>query len=215
MPRRRVITADELAQLERTLRWHFPRLHRETAEDPGALPDSHLAIAGHLRVLLCDHKYPPVLIEYAKARGIDLIVYASPIITSNKKRTVHIAWSSLIASWEPVPDRPCVAVDVESFLNSPIGVIQHDINTPSEAYTPRDVIQWVANTEGVSHFNYNDRKHSVHMKLKGSTLKGGVTIPDSELRKVLQQIGVWTLCAIEHVMPSEPPLASGAYARDA
>jgi hypothetical protein len=206
MGARRPITAEELDQLERTLRWHFPRLHRELLEGPGAFPDAHLAIAGHLRVLLCDHKYPPVLIEYAKARGIDLTVYAPPIADSNKKATILVAWSALIASWEPVPDFGFVAVDVERYLNSPIGVIQYDIDAPSKAYTPRQVINWVANTEGVSHFNYHDKKDPVHRRLKGSIEQDGVTMPDPELRKVLRQIGIWTLQAIDRVVPKELPL---------
>jgi hypothetical protein len=149
------------------------------------------------------------LIEYARARQIDLTVYAPPIANDNKKATTLVAWSALIASWEPVPDFGYVAVDAEHYLDSPIGVIQYDIGAPSKAYTPRQVINWVANTEGVSHFNFHDKKDPVHRRLLASFEKDGVMMPDSEVRKVLRQIGVWTLHAIDHVVPSEPPLIFG------
>ena len=136
-------------------------------------------------------------------------MYAPPIPNSNKKATTLVAWSALIASWEPVPDFGYVAVDAEHYLDSPIGVIQYDIGAPSKAYTPRQVINWVANTEGVSHFNFHDNKDPVHRRLLASFEKDGVMISDSELRKVLRQIGVWTLHAIDHVVPSEPPLIFG------
>jgi hypothetical protein len=150
-----------------------------------------------------------VLIEYARARGIGLTVYAPPIGTSNKRATTLVAWSASIASWQPVPNFGHIALDAERYLDSPIGVIQYDVGAPSKAYTPRQVITWVANTEGVSHFNFNDKKNPIHRRLMASFKKDGVMIADSELRKVLHQIGVWTLYAIDHVVPSEPPLIFG------
>ncbi|HTN73296.1 MAG TPA: hypothetical protein VMO00_19605 [Methylomirabilota bacterium] len=153
MTKQRHVTADELPQLERTLRWHFPRLRRELLEGPDAFPDSHLAVAGYLRVLLCDHKYPCVLLRYASAHGKRLLVYTPPIPTSSKKSTVLVAWSALIASWEPVPDFKFVPIELETYLDTPIGVVQCDVNAPNQAYTPRELINWVANTEGVGHFN--------------------------------------------------------------
>jgi hypothetical protein len=207
--KKRNVTAEELAELERTLRWHFSRLHRELLEGPSALPDSHLAIAGHLRVLLCDHKYPPVLLTYARARGISLVVHTPRLPVSSGKSKVLVAWAALIASWEPVPDFKFVPVEAETYLNTLIGVVQYDVNAPSKAYTPREVINWVANTEGVSHFNFNRDKSPVHRKLKGLIDQEGVAMSDSELRKTLRQIGVWTLHAINHVVPPEPPLIYG------
>jgi len=191
MPRTTPVTSERQAELERTLRWHFPRLHRELL--PGnPFPEPHLAVAGHLRVLLCDHKYPPVLLTYAKARGIPLVVYAPSIKPSTKGGRILAAWSAHVASWEPVPDSGLLPIDAEAYLTRPIGVIM-----PSNAYTPREIITWVANTEGVTHFNYTERKSPVHRKL--------TDVPE-HLRGMLIQIGVWTLQAIEHVVPKETPL---------
>lgn len=199
-------TLDEIAQLERTLRWHFPRLLRELEEGPGSLPDPHLAIAGHLRVLLCDRKYPPVLIAYARARAIDLIVYAPRVRPTTKNARILVSWSALIASWEPVVGS--AAVKIERYLDTPIGVVQYDERIAHGApYTPCDVINWVANTEGVSHFNYDNTKHRVHRRLKASAVQpNAVTIADVEIRRILRQIGIWTLQAIDHVVPKTPAL---------
>jgi len=91
-------------------------------------------------------------------------------------------------------------------MDTPIGVIQYDVNKPSSPYTPREVINWVANTEGVSHFNYDSRKKAEHQRLKGLLDLGAGAGDDKHLRAILHQIGVWTLHAIDQVVPSEPPL---------
>src|SRR2546423_563420 len=90
-------------ELERTLRWHFPRLHRELVDRPRAFPEPHLAIAGHLRVLLCDHKYPPVLFAFAKACGKDLVLYGCRPKRPEPGATILVAWSAVVASWTPLP----------------------------------------------------------------------------------------------------------------
>lgn len=204
MRRATPVTSEHLAELERTLRWHFPRLHRELL--PGhPFSDSHLAVAGHLRVLLCDHKYPQVLLTYARARGIPLTVYAPNIGQPPKGGQILVAWSAKVASWDPVPDFGFLPVDAETYLNRPIGVVQYDPKMPSKAFTPREIINWVANTEGVSHFNYTGAKSPVHRKFRGVP-EDGVAVPDAHLRNMLNQIGVWALQAIEHVVPREPPL---------
>ena len=198
------VSLEEQTELERTLRWHFPRLHRELLRDH-PFPDSHLAVAGHLRVLLCDHKYPPVLLTYARAKGIALTVYAPDIGHPPKKGQILTAWSACVASWTPVPDFCCVPTDAEAYLNHAIGVVQYDPAVPSKAYTPREIINWVANTEGVSHFNYTGAKNPVHRKLSGLS-DVDATATDTHLRNILNQIGVWTLHAIDSVVPKEPPL---------
>ena len=186
------------------MRWHFPRLHRELlAGNP--FPEPHLAVAGHLRVLLCDHKYPPVLSTYAKARGIPLIVYAPSIGQPSKNAKTLVAWSAQIASWEPLPERRFVPIDIETYLDRSIGVVQYDQTLPSKSFTPREIITWVANTEGVTHFNYSAAKKPVHRKLRGVPA-ADVAAADNHLRNMLCQIGVWTLQAIDHVVPKEPPL---------
>ena len=188
------------------MRWHFPRLHRELVDGPRAFPDPHLAIAGHLRVLLCDHKYPPVLFAYAKLRETDLVVYARPAEPSAPCAKILVAWSSVVASWTPLPEFGLVPIAAETYMDTPIGVIQYDVNKPSSPYTPREVINWVANTEGVSHFNDDSRKKPVHQRLKGLLDIGAGVGDDKHLRAILHQIGVWTLHAIDLVVPSEPPL---------
>ena len=112
-----------LAELERTLRWHFPRLHRELIDGPRAFPDPHLAIAGHLRVLLCDHKYPPVLLTFAKACGKDLVVYGCRPKRSQPGATILVAWSAIVASWTPSPEDWLEPYSAEEFMSTPIGVI--------------------------------------------------------------------------------------------
>jgi len=203
---RSISSSIDSTQLERTLRWHFPRLHRELVDGPRAFPDSHLAIAGHLRVLLCDHKYPPVLLAYAKACGRNLVVYGRPAKQSQPGAKILVAWSSVVASWTPLPEFGLVPIAVEEYMDASIGVIQYDVNKPSTAYSPREIINWVANTEGVSHFNYDMRKKPVHQRLKGLLDLGAGAGDDKHLRAILHQIGVWTLHAIDDVVPKEPPL---------
>ena len=198
---------EQQAQLERTLRWHFPRLHRELLRDQ-PFPDSHLAVAGHLRVLLCDHKYPPVLLTYAKAKGISLTVYAPDIGHPPQRGQILTAWSSYVASWTPVPDFCFTPIEAEAYLNRAIGVVQYDPKMPSKPYTPREIINWVANTEGVSHFNYMVAKNPVHRKLSGHA-DPDPTATDAHLRNILNQVGVWALHAIDSVVPKDPPLFYG------
>ena len=97
-------------------------------------------------------------------------------------------------------------------MDTPIGVIQYDLSKPSAAYTPREIINWVANTEGVSHFNYDKRKKPVHQRLKGLLDLGAGAGDDKHLRAILHQLGTWTLHAIDHVVPKEPPLVYDEHA---
>ena len=213
MRKAKLISADQLVELERTLRWHFPRLHRELQRDH-PFPDSHLAVAGHLRVLLCDHKYPPVLLTYARAKGIPLTVYAPDIGQPSKQGQILTAWSAYVASWESVPNFCFVPVDAETYLNRAIGVVQYGPSLPSKPYTPREIINWVANTEGVSHFNYTGAKTPVHRKLSGVS-DADPTATDAHLRNILNQVGIWALHAIDYVVPKEPPLVYGHSAKEA
>jgi hypothetical protein len=157
-------------------------------------------------VLLCDHKYSPVLLAYAEAGGTNLIVYGRPLRPSEPGAQILVAWSAVVASWTPLPEFGLVPIAAEEYMDMPIGVIQYDVNKRSSAYTPREIINWVANTEGVSHFNYDSRKKPVHQRLKGLLNLGTGVGDDKHLRAVLHQIGVWTLHAIDHVVPKEPPL---------
>lgn len=117
-----------------------------------------------------------------------------------------VAWSAQVASWDPVPDFGFVPLDPEEYLDHSIGVVQYEVGKPSKAFTPRELINWVANTEGVSHFNYTEAKSPVHRRLLGTLVGGSEAFDDAHVRSMLVQIGVWTLHAIAHVAPSEPPL---------
>jgi hypothetical protein len=147
-----------------------------------------------------------VLLTYAKTRGTNLIVYGRPARQSEAGAKILVAWSSVVASWTPLPEFGLVQIAAEEYMDAPIGVIQYDVNEPSRAYTPREIINWVANTEGVSHFNYDSRKKPVHQRLKGLLDLGTGIGDDKHLRAILHQIGVWALHAIDHVVPKEPPL---------
>ena len=158
-----------------------------------------LGKAGHVRTV-------PIPLAYAKACGRNLVVYGRPAKQSQPGAEVLVAWSSVVASWTPLPEFRLVPIAVEDYMDASIGVLQYDVNKPSTAYSPREIINWVANTEGVSHFNYDMRKKPVHQRLKGLLDLGAGAGDDKHLRAILHQIGVWTLHAIDDVVPKEPPL---------
>ncbi|SRR6266480_249242 len=162
--------------------------------------DLHLPIAGILRVMLCDATLP-ILTTFARERGIPLKVWARRPAKKPVHPDVLFALHALICSWEPVGGGH--EMSVEDFLDTVVGVAS--IATPDgmgtgSPYTPRQVIKWAANKEGVAHFDLD--KPATLENLKASTYsRGDATTTEMELRRVIYDVAEWTWRAALEVVP--------------
>ena len=161
--------------------------------------DLHLPIAGILRVMLCDAD-TPVLLVFAREQGVPLRVWAASPALKPFHTDLLFAFHALICSWDSVADGH--EMSIEDFLDTPVGVAS--IATPDgmgagSPYTPRQVIKWAANKEGVTHFDLD--KPATLESLKASTYtRGEVTTAEMELRRVIYAVAEWTHRAVTEVM---------------
>ena len=161
--------------------------------------DLHLLIAGILRVMLCDSDLP-ILIAFAREQKIPLRVWAARPARKPVHPDVLLAFHALICSWDPAGG--AYEMSIEDFLDTAVGVAS--IATPDgmgagSPYTPRQVIKWAANKEGVSHFDQD--KPATLANLKASTFSHGeTTTTEIELRRVIYDIAEWTSRAVTEVM---------------
>src|SRR3989442_8021036 len=194
------MTPAELKELEKALTRHANWLHRSLNSPERESLDLHLQIAGQLRVLLCDGELP-ILIRYARERGVPLRVWGPRSPRQSAHPPLFFAFYALVASWDKLAD--AYEMSIEEFLDPPIGVASvapADGLGPGSPYTPRQVIKWAANKEGVAHLDLD--KPATLESLKASQYRRGeVVTEEMELRRVLYQIADWALHAIDHVLP--------------
>jgi hypothetical protein len=161
--------------------------------------DLHLPIAGVLRVMLCDADRP-TLIAFAEAQKIPLRVWGPRPARKPMHPSLLFTFNALICSWDQVGD--AYEMSIEDFLDTPLAVAS--IPTPDgigagSPYTPRQVIKWAANKEGVAHFDPD--KPATLESLNASTYsRGDVTTKAIELRRVIYGIAEWTWRAANEVM---------------
>ena len=79
-------------------------------EEPWVIADL-LGKAGHVRTV-------PIPLAYAKACGRNLVVYGRPAKQSQPGAEVLVAWSSVVASWTPLPEFRLVPIAVEGTTSS-------------------------------------------------------------------------------------------------
>ncbi len=194
------MTEDELDELRAALVRHRRWLMKCLGDPERETTDLHLQIAGQLRVLLCDADLP-ILLRYAECQDIKLCVWTNRPANEPVEADLLFSFNALIASWQPVKD--AYEMPIQDFLDTPIGVAS--IPTPDglgagSGYTPRQVIKWVANKEGVAHLNLD--KPTTLRSLKASTYRsGGKVVEGVEVRRIIYQIASWCLHAINHMLP--------------
>ena len=216
-----ILSPEHVARLEKTLRRQLLQLRKALGDSERDTADLHLQIAGHLRALLCDSKVP-VLLVYAEYKSIDLRVWGpNPPGFRGTPGRMAFQVNALIASSQPVAYS--YEMSIRDYLDTPIGatpVPDPSGGQPSQTvwYTPRQLIKWVANKEGVAHLEL-DPPASLRAVQNGLTVFGLATLVGQQgeilkfgatdqfiVRSALLQIGLWTAHAIDRVLA--PPISS-------
>lgn len=187
---------DEIAELERALRVHHSLLTDSLDRDDINESIHYLPIAGQLRVLLCDADVP-ILLKYANAKGIVLKVWAPVPLPDSLKDGLVFYMNLNVASWTPLfRSRQML---IEDFLDAEIGYSLSLSSQDAKPYTPRQIIKWVANKEGISHLDF--KKPQTLLGLKAWKWNSdGETYDDGLVRKIILQMGTWSHAAMEHVL---------------
>jgi hypothetical protein len=158
--------------------------------------DFHIPIATQLRVLLCDADLP-MLLTYARAEALDLHVWG-PRPSGAKMRTeLLFSFDALVASWVPVPG--AFEMSIDTFLDTGVAVITLPGEQDGRAYSPRQIIKWVANKEGGAHFSF-DRPATLEL-LKQSVWSSGETHVEAfQVKHVVFGVAEWTHAALGYVL---------------
>lgn len=184
------LSDSQLAELATVLHRHALQLeHWLDAEDFYA-HDYHVPVATQLRTLLCDRTLP-VLLTFAEARGIALRIWGPRPAGSRVNPQILVAWKALAASWFPVANGHEMPIGV--YLDTELAVIP--VGTEGRAFTPRQIIKWVANKEGGAHFSF-DRPATLEALRATEWRSGDTVVASFQAKQVLEAIGHWTHTAI-------------------
>jgi hypothetical protein len=125
-----------------TQRSQIRALMQSPERDPANL---HFLLASILRSMLCDKDWP-TLIALANEISIDLRVWGPYPPTAASEEPPTCTFDALVAS--STPEMDAYEMSAVEYLDSPIGAI-FEVGW----YTPRQLIKWVSNKEGASHFD--------------------------------------------------------------
>jgi hypothetical protein len=208
------LSADQMPNVERSLRHHRALLAKLLKDPDRDAHDHHLAIAVHLRVLLCDTTYIPILIDYAKAKGILLRVWGPNPAGAKPHKGAVFSINFLVAAWDRAGG---YHLPIEEYLKAPLGatpIRKKEFETNPDApgaygltYTPCQLIKWTANKEGAAH--YDPEKPATFESFKNSYVVTKVpsdgTEPDAFLlRDAMYQLADWAIHAIDYVLGQGP-----------
>lgn len=167
--------------------------------------DLHYIIAGQLRVLLCDSDVP-ILIHYAKEHNIELKVWGPfPAgFTFNPNKSVF-SLNALVASYFQEYD--AYEMSISDYLDTVIGAVPKfdkakNTVTGTISYTPRQLIKWISNKDGVTHLELSPMQslESVKTAITVEGIVEGFKETDNLiLRNSIIQIGEWTNEAIKDI----------------
>ncbi len=183
----------QLEELEGSLRHHL-KLLRILMNDPDRHEGrNYLPIAGQLRVLLCDSNLP-ILLFYADEHSVPLPIVAT--LLRNVPGTVFaLNPGGFRPHWNSLGKDKTMPID--SFLDAEIGVVP--VGGAGSAYSPRQIIKWVANKEGVSHFDF--KKPATLLSLKAISFHSGDTVTEGlPIQDLIYSLGRWTQIAILFVL---------------
>ena len=193
------LSEDQLSELRRVLHRHLIVLDAMLAAPEREVLDLHIPIAAQLRVLLCDSELP-VLLTYARAKDIELHVWGPRPPGKGLHTDLLFHFSALVASWDAVPGAHEMSID--DYLDTAVGVVSlpgaHG-KGEGRGYSPRQLIKWVANKEGGTHFAFD--KPATLRVLKESKFQSGDTTVDAfQVKHVIFGIADWTHAALAHVL---------------
>jgi hypothetical protein len=194
------MTASELTELRRVLCNHqeWILVNYEKAKDNHS--SAYLRLAGYLRLLLVDGDLP-VLLQFAKEKGKVLYAYVENSDLRTLEGKAVWVWSGFVISW--TPEQGSKRITIEAFLDRPLGVYS-DEQGLAVTYTPRQLIKYTANKEGVAHLELNKPRALKQLKLM--TIVGQRGTSDSqEIRHAIRAIASWTYNAIQYVLDHAQP----------
>ena len=195
---------EEVQELERTLREQRLLLldHLHPREPQHA--HHYRAVAVSLRLLLCDSNNP-VLLTYAKHKGVALTLFGPAQIPPRLRAALAQDVCMIAASDQPFPG--CDRYTLAEFLEIPVGVVPAgDFSSPSpgKAYSPRTLIKWIADKTGGAHLDFK-KPNGLKMVLQTTAEVPGFGIIEEALpRMLISQLGLWTVKAIEDMLKASP-----------
>jgi hypothetical protein len=192
----------QLAQLAHAVHRHAVQLELLLGADDFWTHDLHVPVATQLRVLLCDRDLP-ILLTFAGEKHIPLRIWGPRPPGSGLNTQLLLSWSASVASW--MPDTGGYEMSIEEYLDTGVAVIP--VGQEGRAFSPRQIIKWVANKEGGAHFSFD--KPATLEALKQSRWQSGDSVVESfQAKQVLQALGHWTHTAIGAclgIVPAQRP----------
>lgn len=166
--------SDTLPRLAKALRMQRAQIRALLEYRDRDMENLHLALAGVLRSMLCNDKWPTLLIM-GNELSVEMRVWGPYPPSAIEARPPSFAFNALTVSVEPTLD--AYEMSAEAYLDAPIGAVPvmapGEPRTRSTWYTPRQLIKWAANKEGPSHF---DPKSSTTFQSIGSTIIAGGSV---------------------------------------
>lgn len=192
-------SAAQAAEVERALAGHVIQLERTLEDEAFWTHDLHVPVATQLRTLLCDRRFP-ILLEMAKYRGLSLRIWGPRPPGSGLDTRLTFQWTALVASW--TPDGGGFEMSIEEYLDTGVAVIPLD--GKGRAFSPRQIIKWVANKEGGAHFSF-DRPATLRALRKSTWKRGDVEVDSFGVKQVVFFVGLWAHAAIGACLGMIPP----------
>jgi len=190
------MTNIDLERLEDSLRLHLCWLHRLMKDANRFSAKNYLPIAGQLRALLCDSDVP-ILLHYAKHKGIPLRIVAQPssigTLPELPSPILELNSGGFRPHWNSNNEEQ--TIDFSEFLDLKIGVVP--VGGTGSAYSSRQVIKWVANKEGVSHLDF--KRPATLESLNSISFHNGDVIEEAfVIQNLIYSLGRWTQIAIPY-----------------
>ena len=184
-----------LTEFERVLLNHQEWILEDYERAKDHHSSAYLRLAGYLRVLLVDDDLP-VLLRCAKEKSKMLYAYVEDSDLRTLEGKAVWLWSGFVISW--TPEQGSKRITIEEFLDRAIGLYS-DEQGLARIYTPKQLIKYTANKEGVAHLDL--KKPTALEQMKLTTISDGRRTSDSqEIRHAIRAIAGWTYNAIGYVL---------------
>jgi hypothetical protein len=187
--------ASEQIEIERVLRNHREWICEDYEKAKDKHSSAYLKLSGYLRILLVNRDLP-VLLHYAKERCKTLYAYVPNFDLREFEGQPVWGWSGFVISWNP--ENGSKRITIEEFLDRAIGLYSDEQGVAC-TYTPRQLINYAANKEGVAHLELKKPKKLEAMKLMAIVDERGRS-DSQEFKHALRAIARWTYDAIGYLL---------------
>ena len=192
---------EEKNKVKNALKHHASILELFINDNDWQIKSYYLPLAGQLRVLLCDSSLP-ILITYANEVGKDLvIVNRSPEIEEESKRPI-LAMNFEYCGWDSL--HTADTISIQAFLEKKIGTTPITINNKQVGgpYSPKQLIKWIANKEGIAHLDLKEPQTLSSLK-KLKFQSGDLIVENFIVQRKIMEIAKWTMIAIHYLLEDE------------